>query len=154
MILLVYKKTYFNTNNIDSFIPSVVISLWPDFEDDIGQSNLDLSLICPTTQLYTNKHNFLFNYTKSSWNFAKSLQRSFFLSWLKFQVDHSLLRLSNKGSKLFSRFCYIFPNDIHSGLPLINDTINNSMVKYGHHIPRLDDIFNECLNLFCLVRLI
>jgi hypothetical protein len=27
-ILLVYKKTYFNTNNLDSFIPSIAISLF------------------------------------------------------------------------------------------------------------------------------
>jgi hypothetical protein len=31
IILLMYKKAYFNTNNIDYFIPSVVISLLHDF---------------------------------------------------------------------------------------------------------------------------
>ena len=51
MILLMYKKTYFNTNNIDYFIPSVVISLLHVFEDDIGQLNLDLSIIYPIIQL-------------------------------------------------------------------------------------------------------
>jgi hypothetical protein len=35
MILLVYKKVYFNTNNLNSFIPSIAISLLKDFEDDI-----------------------------------------------------------------------------------------------------------------------
>jgi hypothetical protein len=49
MILLMYKNTYFNTNNLDSFIFSVAISLLQKFEDCIGQSNLDFSLICPTT---------------------------------------------------------------------------------------------------------
>jgi hypothetical protein len=49
MILLMYKKTYFNTNNLDSFIFSVAISLLQKFEDCIGQSNSDFSLICPTT---------------------------------------------------------------------------------------------------------
>jgi hypothetical protein len=37
MVLLVYKKTYFNTNNIEFFIPNVVIYLLQDYEDDIGQ---------------------------------------------------------------------------------------------------------------------
>jgi hypothetical protein len=37
MILLVYKKTYFNTNNIEFFIPNVVIYLLQDSKDDIGQ---------------------------------------------------------------------------------------------------------------------
>jgi hypothetical protein len=108
-------------------------------------------------QLCTNKHNFLSNcliklkfYQKSSDIFFFF----FFLSWLKFQVDHSLLRLFNKGYKLFLRFCYIFLNNIRSSLPLINDAINNSIVKYRDLIPRLDDIFNECMNLVCLVRLI
>jgi hypothetical protein len=36
MILLMYKKTYFNTNNFDSFIFSVVISLLQKFDDYIG----------------------------------------------------------------------------------------------------------------------
>jgi len=36
MILLMYKKTYFNTNNLDSFIFSVVISLLQKFDDYIG----------------------------------------------------------------------------------------------------------------------
>ena len=49
MILLMYKKTYFNTNNLDSFIFSVAISLLQKFEDCIGQLNSDFSLICPTT---------------------------------------------------------------------------------------------------------
>jgi len=35
VISLVYKETYFNTNNLDSFIPSVAISLLQDFENDI-----------------------------------------------------------------------------------------------------------------------
>ena len=33
MILLVYKDTYFNTNNLDSFISSVAISFFTSFED-------------------------------------------------------------------------------------------------------------------------
>jgi hypothetical protein len=44
---------------------------------------------------------------------------------------------------LLSRFCYVFLDEIHSGLSLINDAINNSIVKYRHLIPKLDDIFNE-----------
>jgi len=52
-----------------------------------------------------------------------------------------LVRLSNKGSKL-SRFCYVFP-EIHSGLLLIKNAINNSIVKYRYLILRLDDILNK-----------
>jgi hypothetical protein len=33
MILIVYKKAYFNSNNFDSIIPSVVISLLQEFDD-------------------------------------------------------------------------------------------------------------------------
>ena len=33
MILLVYKKTYFNSNNLDSYVPSVVKVLLQEFED-------------------------------------------------------------------------------------------------------------------------
>jgi len=62
IILLVSKEIYFNTNNIDSFIPSVVISFLQDFKDDIGQSNSNLNLICFAVQLYANKYNFLSNY--------------------------------------------------------------------------------------------
>lgn len=35
-ILLIYKEVYFNINNFNSFISSVVISLLQNFEDDIG----------------------------------------------------------------------------------------------------------------------
>ena len=62
MILLLYKKIYFNTNNLDSFISNVVISLLQDFEDDIKQSNSELSLICPIAQLYINNHILLFDF--------------------------------------------------------------------------------------------
>jgi len=62
MILLLYKKIYFNTNNLDSFISNVVISLLQDFEDDIKQSNSELSLIYPIAQLYVNNHILLFDY--------------------------------------------------------------------------------------------
>jgi len=49
IILLVSKKIYFNTNILDFFIPSVAIFLLYDFEDDMEQSNSDLSSMCPIT---------------------------------------------------------------------------------------------------------
>jgi len=33
MILLVYKEAYFNTNNLDSAIPSLIVSLLQEFDD-------------------------------------------------------------------------------------------------------------------------
>jgi hypothetical protein len=33
MILLVYKEAYFNTNDLDSAIPSVAVSLMQEFDD-------------------------------------------------------------------------------------------------------------------------
>jgi hypothetical protein len=33
MILLMYKKTYFNTNNLDHYISSVCVSVFHDFKD-------------------------------------------------------------------------------------------------------------------------
>jgi hypothetical protein len=33
MILLVYKEAYFNTNDLDSAIPSITVSLLQEFDD-------------------------------------------------------------------------------------------------------------------------
>ena len=33
MILLVYKEAYFNTNDLDNIVPSVLVSLLQDFDD-------------------------------------------------------------------------------------------------------------------------
>jgi hypothetical protein len=33
MILLIYKETYFNTNDLDSVIPRMVVSLLQEFDD-------------------------------------------------------------------------------------------------------------------------
>ena len=49
----------------------------------------------------------------------------------------------DKGSRLLSKFCYVFSNEIHRGLPLIKDAINNRIVKYRYLIPKFNDIFNE-----------
>jgi hypothetical protein len=52
IILLVYKEIYFNTNNLDSFIPSVVISFLQDFKDDIYRTikfGSELNLFCSAT---------------------------------------------------------------------------------------------------------
>ena len=59
-----YVEAYFNTNNQSwfFFIPSIIISLLQYFEDDIGQSNSNLSVICVIAQVYTNKHNCLSAY--------------------------------------------------------------------------------------------
>jgi 4-hydroxy-L-threonine phosphate dehydrogenase PdxA len=101
-----------------------------------------LSLICPTTQLYTNKHNFLSDRSNKLKFHLKFFEILFYLE-LKFQDDQNLVRLSDKGSKLLSKSLYVFLNKIHSSLPLVKSAINNSIVKYKHHIHRLDDILNE-----------
>jgi hypothetical protein len=44
MILLVYKKIYSNTNNLNSFISGIAISLIQDFKDNTAQLNLNLTL--------------------------------------------------------------------------------------------------------------
>ena len=59
---------------------------------------------------------------------------------LKFQDNHGLVKFSDKRYKLLSRFYYVFPDEIHSGLPLIKGAVNNTMVKYRHSILRLDNI--------------
>jgi hypothetical protein len=53
-----------------------------------------------------------------------------------------LIRFSDKGSKLLSKSCYVFPDEIYSCLPLIKGAMNNSIVKYRYDIFRLDDILN------------
>jgi hypothetical protein len=46
MILLVYKKSYFNTNDLDYCIPSVCVSLLQDFKDIfLDEIPSELSLI-------------------------------------------------------------------------------------------------------------
>ena len=50
IILLVYKKIYSNTNNLNSFISYIAISLVQDFKDNTAQLNLNLILyynFCP-----------------------------------------------------------------------------------------------------------
>jgi hypothetical protein len=44
IILLVYKKIYSNTNNLNSFIYYIAISLVQDFKDNTAQLNLNLIL--------------------------------------------------------------------------------------------------------------
>jgi hypothetical protein len=51
-----------------------------------------------------------------------------------------LVKFSDKRYKLLSRFYYVFPDEIHSGLPLIKGAVNNTMVKYRYSILRLDNI--------------
>jgi len=141
MILLMYKKTYFNTNNLDSFIFSVAISLLQKFEDCIGQSNSDFNLILLHNFIPTNM---IFYLTFGlSWHFARSFQIFFFYLELKFQNDWSFVRLSNKELKLLSIMFYVFFDKIHNGLSLIKGAINNIMLKYKHFIPRLVNILNE-----------
>jgi hypothetical protein len=51
MILLVYKEAYFNTNDLDSTIPSVAVSLMQEF-DDVFPEDIKLTL-CPELRFLT-----------------------------------------------------------------------------------------------------
>ena len=77
----------------------------------------------------------IFNPTiRLSSNFFQKFSEIFFYLRLKFQDDQSLVMLFDKWSNLLSIFFYVFRNDIHSGLPLIKDAINNSMVRLDGNI--------------------
>ena len=51
MILLVYKEAYFNSNDLDSTIPSVAVSLMQEF-DDVFPEDIKLTL-CPELRFLT-----------------------------------------------------------------------------------------------------
>jgi hypothetical protein len=71
MILFVYIEAYFNNNNLDSFIPSIAISLLHNFDDDIRKSNSDLSLFFPIVQHTPTCINFLLDVCKYSFFYLR-----------------------------------------------------------------------------------
>ncbi|KAG5235570.1 Integrase [Salix suchowensis] len=130
MILLVYKEAYFNTNDLDSAIPSVAVSLMQEFDDvfpeDIPnglpplrgiEHQIDLvpGASIPNRLAY-----------RSNPEETKELQR---------QVDNMspcavpVLLVPKKDGTW--RMCV----DCRA--------VNNITVKYRHPIPRLDDMLDE-----------
>jgi hypothetical protein len=140
MILLVYKKAYFNTNDLDYIVPSVAISLLQEFEDvfpDDTRSGLpslrgiehQIDLVprasIPNGPTY-----------RSNLEETKELQR---------QVDE----LMEKGYIRESMSPCVVPMLLMSKKDgtwrmCVNcRAINNIIINYRHPIPRLDDMLDE-----------
>jgi hypothetical protein len=140
MILLVYKEAYFNTNDLDSAIPSVAVSLMQEFDDvfpeDIPnglpplkgiEHQIDLvpGASIPNRLAY-----------RSNPEETKELQRQVDELMMKGYIRESMspcavseLLVPKKNGTW--RMCV----DCHA--------VNNITVKYRHPIPRLDDMLDE-----------
>ena len=140
MILLVYKEAYFNTNDLDSVIPSVAVSLMQEFDDVFPEDilsglpplrGIEHQIDLMPEALITNRPAY-----RSNPEDMKDLQRQVEELMMKRYIHESMslcdvqvLLVSKKDGTW--RTCV----DCHA--------INNIMVKYRHHIPKLDDMLDK-----------
>ena len=140
MILLVYKKAYFNTNDFDHIVPSVAISLLQEF-DDVFPNDTPSRL--PPLRGIENLIDFVPEASipnrpayRSNLEETKELQRQVDELMEKGYIRESmspcavpvLLMLKKDGTWRMCVYCR---------------AINNIMIKYRHLIPRLDDMLDE-----------
>jgi hypothetical protein len=140
MSLLVYKEAYFNTNYLDSAIPSVAVSLMQEFDDvfpeDIPnglppltgiehQIDLVLGASIPNRPAY-----------RSNLEETKELQR---------QVDELMMKgyIRESMSSCAVPVLLVPKKDGTWRMCVDCRAVNNITVKYRHPIPRLDDMLNE-----------
>jgi hypothetical protein len=139
MILLVYKETYFNTNDLDSTIPSVAVSLMQEFDDVFPEvipnglpplrgieHQIDLvpGASIPNRPAY-----------RSNPEETKELQR---------QVDELMMKGYIRESMRGAVPVLLVPKKDGTWRMCVDcRAINNITVKYQHPIPRLDDILDE-----------
>ncbi|XP_073267795.1 uncharacterized protein [Populus alba] len=140
MILLVYKEAYFNTNDLDSAIPSVVVSLMQEFDDvfpeDIPnglpplrgiEHQIDLvpGASIPNRPAY-----------RSNPEETKELQR---------QVDELMMKgyIHESMSPCAVPVLLVPKKDGTWRMCVDCRAVDNITVKYRHPIPRLDDMLDE-----------
>ena len=139
MILLVYKEAYFNTNDLDPAIPSVVVSLMQEFDDvfpeDIPnglpplrgiEHQIDLvpGASIPNRPAY-----------RSNPEETKELQR---------QVDELMMKGYIRESMSPCGPVLLVPKKEGTWRMCVDyHAVNNITVKYRHPIPKLDDILDE-----------
>jgi len=140
MILLVYKEAYFNTNDLDSAIPSVAVSLMQEFDDvfpkDISnglpplrgiEHQIDLvpGASIPNRPAY-----------RSNPDETKELQR---------QVDELMMKgYIRESMSPYGVPVLLVPKKDGTWRMCVDcRAVNNITVKYRHPIPRLDDMLDE-----------
>ena len=140
MILLVYKEAYFNTNDLDSAIPSVAVSLMQEFDDVFAEDipnglpplkgiehQIDLvpGASIPNRPAY-----------RSNPEETKELQR---------QVDELMMKgyIRESISPCAVPVLLVPKKDGTWRMCVDCRAVNNIMVKYRHPIPRLDDMLDE-----------
>ncbi|KAL3598364.1 hypothetical protein D5086_006282 [Populus alba] len=140
MILLVYNEAYFNTNDLDSAIPSVAVSLMQEFDDvfpeDIPnglpplrgiEHQIDLvpGASIPNCPAY-----------RSNPEEIKELQR---------QVDELMMKgyIRESMSSCAVTMLLVPKKDGTWRMCVDYHAVNNITVKYRHPIPRLDDMLDE-----------
>ena len=117
MILLVYKEAYFNTNDLDSAIPNVAVSLMQEFDDVFPED-------IPNRLAY-----------RSNPEETKELQR---------QVDELMKGYIRESVSPCAVPVLLVPkNDGTWRMCVDYRVVNNITVKYRHTIPRLDDMLDE-----------
>jgi hypothetical protein len=140
MILLVYKKTYFNTNDLDYVIPSTAIFLLQEFDDvfpkDIPnglpplmgiEHQIDLvpGALIPNCPAY-----------RSNLEETKELQR---------QVDRLMMKgYIHENMSPYVMLVLLVPKKDGTWRICVDyHVVNNIMVKYRHSIHKLDDMLDE-----------
>jgi len=140
MILLVYKEAYFNTNDLNSAIPSVALSLMQEFDDvfleDIPselpplrgikhQIDLVPRASIPNCPAYRNNPEEM-----------KELQRQVHELMMKGYIRESM-------SPCAVPVLLVPKKDGTWRMCVDCRVVNNITVKYQHPIPRLDDMLDE-----------
>jgi hypothetical protein len=115
----VYKEAYFNTNDLDSAIPSVAVSLMQEF-DDVFPEDIPNRLA----------------YNRSNPEETKGLQR---------QVDELMMKgyIRESMSPCAVSVLLVPKKDGTWRMCVDCRAVNNITVKYRHTIPRLDDMLDD-----------
>ena len=135
MILLLYKDALFNTNQLDTSLPSSIVSLLQEFED-VCQIDFMPSTTIPNQPAY-----------RSNLEETKELQKQIGELMEKGYVRESM-------SPCAIPVILVPKKDGTWRMCVDCQAINNIIVKYRHPIPRLDDMFGELHVLISFPKLI
>ena len=135
MILLLYKDALFNTNQLDTSLPSSIVSLLQEFED-VCQIDFMPSTTIPNRPAY-----------RSNLEETKELQKQIGELMEKGYVRESM-------SPCAVPVILVPKKDGTWRMCVDCQAINNIIVKYRHPIPRLDDMFGDLHVLISFPKLI